>query len=85
MACRRRVGRRAGLDHFLYLGRDDHRAADYPEADRRVRHLDPRAAHRLEPRRRCAPDEADDLRAAAALAPAGADPADGPPAWEPTA
>jgi hypothetical protein len=29
----------------------------------------------------CAPDEADDLRAAAALAPADADSADGPPAW----
>jgi hypothetical protein len=79
MACRRRDGHRVCLYRFLYHRQAGRREADCQVADRRVPHPDP-AAHR-----RYAPDEADDLRAAAALAPADADPADGLPAWEPTA
>jgi len=78
MAGRRRDGHRADL----YRRQGDHHADDCLGADRRAHHLDPHAARRRV-RYYCAQDEADDLRAAAALAPANAAPADGPPAWKP--
>ena len=80
MACHHRD------DHRVYPGRrqDDHHADGLLGADRHARHRDPHAAHRPV-LHHCAPDEADDLRAAFAPALADAAPADGPPAWEWTA
>ena len=70
MAGPHRDGHRAGL----YRRRDDRREDDCREAGRRALHPVPAAG------RQHAPDEEDDLRAGAVLAPADADPADGPPA-----